>query len=121
MGILWENSFWVFFFVTIVLAGGAAWMSGRAIARGWEPYWQAAAWMLLLGAAARFIHFSLFGGSLLSLHYYVVDTLILMGIAWLGHRVTLTRLMTRQYGFAYESASPLTWRPRAGEKSDRLP
>ena len=114
MGLLWEDSFAVFFFVTIVLAGGAAWMSGRAVARSWEPYWQAGAWMLLLGAAARFIHFSLFGGSLLSVHYYVVDTLILMGIAWLGHRVTLARLMTRQYRFVYESSSILGWRARAG-------
>jgi len=114
MGILWEDSFAVFVFVTVVLAGGAAWMSGRAIARGWEPYWQAAAWMLLLGAASRFIHFSLFGGSLLSVQYYVVDTLILMGIAWLGHRFTLAGLMTRQYRFAYESSSPLSWRARAG-------
>ncbi|MGP9819093.1 DUF6867 family protein [Salinarimonas sp. NSM] len=114
MGILWETSFWVFFFVTIVLAGGAAWMSGRAIARSWEPYWQAAAWMLPLGAAARFIHFSLFGGSLLSVQYYVVDTAILMIIAWLGHRVTLAGLMTRQYRFGFEQVSPLTWRARGG-------
>lgn len=113
MGILWETSFGVFLLVTVLLSGGGAWMSGRAIARGWEPYWHAAAWMLLLGAATRFIHFALFGGTLLSVHYYVVDTAILMVIAWLGHRVTLAGLMTRQYRFAFERASPLTWRSRA--------
>lgn len=117
MGILWENSFWVFLFVTVVLAGGAAWMSGRAIARSWEPYWQAAAWMLLLGAAARFFHFSLFDGTLLNLQYYVVDTAVLMTIAWLGHRFTLTGLMTRQYRFGFEQVSPLSWRARSGAAS----
>lgn len=120
MGILWETDFRVFFFVTIVLAGGAAWMSGRAMARGWRPFWHAAAWMLLLGAATRFIHFALFGGTLLSAQYYVVDTLIAIAIAGLGHRFTLTRLMTRQYRFKYEQASPFSWRERSaagGEKT----
>lgn len=113
MGILWETGFGVFFFVTVVLAGGAAWMSGRAVARGWRPYWHAVLWMLLLGAATRFIHFALFGGTLLSLHYYVVDTLVLIAIAGLAHRFTLTRLMTRQYRFAFEQTSPFGWRARS--------
>lgn len=113
MGILWEISIGAFLLVTVALAGGGAWMSGRAIARSWEPYWQAAAWMLLLAAATRFIHFALFGGTLLSLHYYIVDLVILLAIAWVGHRFTLTRLMTRQYRFAFEQTSPLGWRLRA--------
>ena len=36
----------------------------------WRPWWQVVAYALILGAAARFIHFALFDGTLLSLHYY---------------------------------------------------
>ena len=34
----------------------------------------------------RFIHFALFDGTLLSLHYYVVDTIVLLIIGALGFR-----------------------------------
>ena len=68
-----EGSFGVFLLVTIVLGGGAAVLAGRAVAMTWRPWWQIVAYMLILGCAVRFIHFALFGGTLLSLHYYVVD------------------------------------------------
>lgn len=112
MGVFFEISFGVFLLVTVILAGGAAWMSGRAIASGWRPFWHAALWMLLLGAATRFIHFALFDGTLLSLHYYVVDTIVLIAVAAIGHRFTLTGLMTRQYGWRFERTSPFSWRTR---------
>ena len=35
---------------------------------------------LILGAAVRFLHFSLFGGTLLSLHYYLVDSAVCIGV-----------------------------------------
>ena len=69
-----RNSFFVFVLVTIILGGGAAFLSGRAIAGTWRPWWQVAAYMLVLGGAVRFFHMALFEGALLSLHYYVVDT-----------------------------------------------
>ena len=112
MGILWENSFGVFLLVTVVLAGGAAWMSGRAMASTWRPWWHAGLWMLLLGGATRFIHFALYDGTLLSLQFYVVDTAVLVVIAALGHRFTRARLMAKQYGWMFEQAGPLNWRRR---------
>ena len=60
-----EGSFGVFLLVTIILGGGAAVLAGRAIALTWRPWWQIVAYMLILGAAVRFIHFALFGGTLL--------------------------------------------------------
>ncbi len=113
MGVIWENSFGVFVLVTLVLGGGAAWMSGRAMAAGWRPWWHSALWMLVLGAAARFIHFALFGGTLLSPWFYLVDTAIFIAIAALGHRYTRGRQMARQYGWLVEKTSPFTWRHRA--------
>ena len=56
------------------MGGGAAWLAGRAIAATWRPWWHVAVYMLVLGVAVRFIHFALFDGTLLSPHYYLVDT-----------------------------------------------
>jgi hypothetical protein len=113
MGILWENSFGVFLLVTVVLAGGAAWMSGRAMAATWRPWWHAGLWMLLLGGATRFIHFALYDGTLLSIQFYIVDTAVLIVITALGHRFTRARLMAKQYGWMFEKAGPLGWRRRS--------
>ncbi len=51
--------------LTGVIGGGAAALSGRAIARAWQPSWHMAVAAFLLGAAARFFHFALFEGDLL--------------------------------------------------------
>ena len=69
-----ENSVGVFILVTLILGGGAAALTGRAIAGTWRPWWQVIVYALILGGAVRFLHFSLFGGTLLSPHYYLVDS-----------------------------------------------
>jgi len=71
-----EGSFGVFLLVSVVLGGGAAALAGRAVAATWRPAWQVAAYMFVLGGAVRFFHFALFDGTLLSLHYYLVDCLV---------------------------------------------
>jgi len=76
-----EGSFGVFILVTVILGGGAAWLAGRAVAATWRPWWQVVAYALILGLAVRFIHFSLFNGTLLSLHYYLVDSAFCMALA----------------------------------------
>lgn len=98
MTLLWEVSFTEFLFVTVILAGGAAWMTGRSIARAWQGDGRLVAYMVLLAAATRFIHFSLFNGTLLSLHYYLVDLVILIALAWLGKYMTRRGQMATQYG-----------------------
>jgi hypothetical protein len=115
MGLIWEISLGEFVFVTLILGGGAAWLAGRSLARSWEPAWKAALWMLPLAAAVRFIHFALFSGSLLTLHYYLVDLAILVALALAGHRATLTGQMVRQYEWLYQRAGPFGWRAREGE------
>ncbi len=114
-GVLYEEpSVWLFLLVTVILGGGAAWMTGRAIALTWRPAWQAGVYMLLLGAVVRFLHYALFHGTLLSLQYYLVDTAILMAIGLLAFRHTRARQMTTQYRWLYERTGPLSWRERAG-------
>jgi hypothetical protein len=98
--------------LTGILGGGAAWLAGRAIAQTWRPIWHLVVYMALLGAAVRFIHFALLGGTLLSLPSYAADTLYLIAVGGLGWRVTRTTQMVTQYGWLYERTSPVTWRSR---------
>jgi hypothetical protein len=108
-----EDSFGVFVLVTLAMGGGAAWASGRAIAATWRPWWQIVAYMLILAGAVRFIHFALFGGTLLSLHYYVVDAAVCLFFGFFGFRVTRAGQMATQYGFLNERTGLLSWARRA--------
>jgi hypothetical protein len=113
-GILYEEpSFWLFGLVTMIMGGWAAWMTGRAIAITWRPYWNLVLYLLILAAVVRFIHYALFEGTLLSLQYYLVDAVVIFIIGTLGYRYYQTRLMTRQYRWLYERAGPFSWRERA--------
>lgn len=108
-----EGSFGVFLLVTIILGGGAAWLSGRAIALTWRPGWQVFAYSLILGLAVRFIHFSLFGGSLLSTHYYLIDSGVCMVLGFLGFRAARVSQMVGQYPWVNQPDGPLRWRRHA--------
>ena len=99
-GVLYEeHSVISFLFVSVVLGGGAAWLTGRAIATIWRPWWMIVPAVLGLGLLVRFFHFALFDATLLSLQYYAVDTTIGAVCAILGYRVTRSRQMVQQYGF----------------------
>jgi hypothetical protein len=111
-GLLWEVSLWEFIFVTICLGGGAAFLTGRAVARSWHSYIELVIDIVLLTAATRFIHFSLFRGTLTSVHYFVVDLIVLMAIAFLGHRMTRSKQLSKQYSFMYKRKSLLGWEPK---------
>ena len=116
-GILYEEpSFWLFFLVTCLLGGWAAWMTGRAIALTWRPVVQLIVYLLLLGGAVRMIHTTLFDGTLLSLQFYRVVTAILLAIGITGWRYTRARQRARQYRWLYELSGPLSWRRREAGK-----
>lgn len=108
-----EGSSAVFLLVSIIFGGGAALLSGRAIALTWRPVWQVFVYSLILGAAVRFIHFSLFGGTLLSVHYYVIDSLVCMALGFLGFRAARVSQMVSHYRWINQPDGPLRWRRRA--------
>ena len=108
-GLIWEVSFWEFLFVTCLLAGGAAYLTGRANARVWGDDITLVVYMVLLSAATRFIHFALFSGTLLSVWYFVVDLIVLLAIAFVGKRITRAGQMARQYSFEYERRNAVAW------------
>jgi hypothetical protein len=107
-----DGSFGVFLLVTIILGGGAAWLSGRAIAQTWRPGWQILAYCLVLGVAVRFIHFSLFDGTLLSLHYYLIDSAVCICFGLLGFRAARVSQMVTHYRWINRPDGPLRWRKK---------
>jgi small-conductance mechanosensitive channel len=113
-GILYEEpSFWLFALITVIMGGWAAWMTGRACAKTWRSYGALFVSLLALGVAVRFIHHALFEGTMFSLHYYIVDTIILMILGFIGYQYTRTNQMVNQYGWLYQKASPLSWKAKS--------
>lgn len=113
-GILYEEqSVGLFILITCLLGGWAAWMTGKACAQTWRPYFVLIGYLLPLGLAVRFIHYALFEGTLLSLHYYLVDTAVLIIIGSFAYRYTRTNQMIQQYSWLYERASLLSWKAKA--------
>jgi hypothetical protein len=113
-GILYdESSFWEFFFITCILGGWAAWMTGKACAQTWRPYGIFIFYMVLLSFGVRFIHHALFAGTMEIVHFYVTDFVILLIIGSIGYRYTRTEQMTSQYHWLYEKTSLLSWKAKA--------
>lgn len=93
------NGLWVFLLVTVLLGGSGAFVSGRAIAQTWRPFWHVPAYMLLLAAIVRFFHYALFWEVLISLKNYMVDFAVMLVSATIGYRLTRARQMAEQYGW----------------------
>lgn len=102
---------WVTFVaVTLVLSGGAAYMTGMAMANRWRPTWMVVGYSLLLGCADRFAVYALADGKLLLISGYLIDTAILMVIALLSYRMNKARNMVDQYPWIYERSGLFGWR-----------
>ena len=111
-----QRNLGIFLLVTIALGGGAAWLTGRAIAAAWRPWWHVVGFMLLIGAAVRFLHMSLFGGTLLSPYFYGVDTAFCLIFGLAGFRLMRVSQMVTCYGWINRREGLLRWRhhPSAG-------
>lgn len=107
-----EHSLGVFLFVSVAMGGSAAWLAGRAIAATWRPLWHVACYMLILAFAVRFIHYALFGGNFLSLHYYLVDFAVCLAAGCLGFRLMRVSQMVTRYNWINERSGLFGWRRR---------
>jgi len=105
--------------VTGVIGGGAAFLAGRAIAQTWRPFWSVVVYMLMLGAAVRFVHFALFEATLLSPPSYAADTAYLIVLGAFAWRMTRAGQMATQYYWLYERVGPLNWKERP--PSEQIP
>lgn len=107
-----EGSFLHVLFLTFILGCGCAWMAGRAIATSWRSASIAAAAMVPLGFALRFLHFALFEEPLLEPVTWAFEMSCLVAVALLSWRYARASQMVRQYYWLYEAAGPLGWRLR---------
>ena len=103
---------WVFLLLTVVLGGSAAWVTGKAIAQTWRPFWQLPIYVLLLTAGVRFLHFALFEEPLFPLQNWIVDYVVLLVSALLGHRRMRALQVSTQYYWLFRASGPLGWRRR---------
>ena len=99
-------------FVTAIIVGFAAFMTGQALANTWRPAWQMLPYGLMLGFADRFLVWGLFGGDGLSVSGYAIDTAYLIAVGVAAYRLTRARRMVTQYPWLYERAGPFGWRDR---------
>ena len=102
----------VFGLFTVVIMGGAGYMTGQAVASTWRPMWQAIAYSVLLGAADRFLVFALFEGALMSVPGLILDTAVIMAICLIGYRITRVSKFVGQYPWLYERAGLFNVRSR---------
>ncbi|WP_238121609.1 MULTISPECIES: DUF6867 family protein [unclassified Xanthobacter] len=103
-----------FLLVSLILGGGAAWLTGKAVARGWGSLLHLLVYCILLAAAVRFAHFALFEDALFEPLTSLVEVLFLIAIATLGFRAVRKQQMSVQYGWMFAPSGFLSWRRQAG-------
>jgi hypothetical protein len=106
------TSFGVFIGFTLIITGGAAILTGKALADGWRPIAQVTFAAFGLALADRFLVYALFHGELLRLTGFLIHFAVILGLATLAFRITRAHKMVAQYPWRYERASLFTWRER---------
>jgi hypothetical protein len=105
----------VFHGLTVILVGGAAIMTGRALADGWKSPWQVVFACFGLALANRFLAYALFGGELLSLSGFVIGFAVITAMALIAYRLTIVHKMVAQYPWRYQRESLWTYREISGQ------
>ena len=104
------TSLGVFIGLTLIIAGGAAIMTGKAIAETWRPVWQVVFACFGLALADRFLIYALFEGDLLHLPGFLIEFAVLTALAVTAWRITLAHKMVAQYPWKVERTSLFGWR-----------
>jgi hypothetical protein len=113
MQALFGTSPGVFIGLTVILIGGAALMTGRALADGWKSPVQVVFACLGMALANRFLIYALFGGELLHLTGFLIDFAVLTAMALAAYRLTVVHKMISQYPWRYERESLWTYRKKS--------
>src|SRR5262249_43304707 len=92
-----DSGFWIFLLLTVVMGGGAAYVSANASPLTWRPFCPAPLYMLPLAAAVRFCHFALFAEPFLSLKTFSVAFAVALVAPSFGFRLLRAGQMARQY------------------------
>lgn len=107
----------IFVGVTVVLMGGAAFLTGQAVAANWRPRWHAILYCALLAVAGRFLSLSLFYGDpffqpLAWLYGAAVDSIVLIPVGLFAFAVTRASWMARQYPWLYRREGLFAYREK---------
>jgi vacuolar-type H+-ATPase subunit I/STV1 len=104
----------VFLGLTLVLVGGAAILTGRAVGGNWKPAWQVVAACFGLALADRFLTFALFQGELLSLGGLIVSFAVLTAMGLASWRIATVSKLVGQYPWRYRRTSPFAYSEVSG-------
>ena len=99
----------VFIGLTVVLVGGGAMLTGRAVASNWKPAWHVVAACVGLALAARFLTYALFQGELLNLGGTIVQFLVLTAMGLGAWRMAKVTKLVGQYPWRYRRTSPFAY------------
>lgn len=99
----------VFFGLTVVLVGGAAILTGRAVANSWKPAWQVVASCFGLALADRFLTYALFQGELLNFWGTLIHFLVLVAMGLVAWRMAKVAKLVGQYPWRYRQTSPFAY------------
>jgi len=103
----------VYLGIMVVMMGGAAFLTGQAVALIWRPARQIAAYSVLLVFTGRFLIFALFDGDPLAVPGLFIDYALMTGLAWSAHRLTVVTKMVNQYPWLYERTGPWSFREKS--------
>jgi uncharacterized membrane protein len=96
----------IFLGLTVVLVGGAAILTGRAVANNWKPAWHVVAACFGLALADRFLTYALFQGELVNLWGIFVHFLVLTAMGLASWRISKVGKLVGQYPWRYRRTSP---------------
>ena len=96
----------------IVVVGPASFAAGHAVAVAWRPWSRIVFYTGLLSATLRFLDYALAEGELWSVGGFLFGWAIQLAVAAFAYRLTLTRLMVRQYPWLYQRKGLLGWEER---------
>jgi branched-chain amino acid transport system ATP-binding protein len=108
-----DSSLASFLGLTVLLFGGAAFLTGQALAETWRPQWHLYPYGLLMGVADRFMTFALGGWPLLSVTGLMIQAGVLTGLMLVGYRLTLAHKMVTQYPWLYRRSGLFGWVDKA--------
>jgi hypothetical protein len=101
-----------FIVLTLGLFGFCAFMTGQALANGWQAAWKLVPYGALLACGDRFLGYALADGELLAPAGFAVSWVVLTAIAMAAYRFTRARKMVAQYPWLYAPAGPFGWKQK---------
>lgn len=103
----------VFIGLTVIVMGFAAYMTGQALGKGWQPAWKVLPYAAGMAFADRFLHFALYHENLLSLNGLVVSVIVLSIIGLASHRMARAARLAAQYPWLIARTGPFTWQEKS--------